>query len=262
MPPPLLPAKLLLPAELPERVELRTVRTAVPVKLRMPPPMPGVVLPNKVELETVKVELVLMIPPPPLVALLFEMVELETEMVPPLKLLIPPPKPEAEFPEMVESEIVSEVPWLKMPPPLVAELPEIVEAEIVRTPALLKAPPLPEVKFAPDTVTPEIERLPKLTIEKTLKLPLLPLMLRVFAPGPVMVRVPAVATSAMAGSTPVRDIVAGPLVKSEESKTIVSAPVVALAKSIASLKEVKASVADVSCRVFTVIGVGLILFSR
>ena len=177
---------------------------------------------------------------------------------------MPPPKPEAEFPEMVESEIVSEVPWLKMPPPLVAELPEIVEAEIVRTPALLKAPPLPEVKFAPDTVTPEIERLPKLTIEKTLKLPLLALMLRVFAPGPVMVRVPvpAVATSAMAGSTPVRDIVAGPLVKSEESKTIVSAPVVALAKSIASLKEVKASVADVSCRVFTVIGVGLILFSR
>ena len=260
-----MPPPLLLPAELPERVELVTLRVDEPeltVVLRIPPPTPRVVLPNKVELETVRVELVLMMPPPPLVALLFEMVELETEMVPPLKLLIPPPKPEAEFPEMVESEIVSEVPWLKMPPPLVAELPEIVEAEIVRTPALLKAPPLPEVKFAPDTVTPEIERLPKLTIEKTLKLPLLALMLRVFAPGPVMVRVPAVVASAMAGSTPVRDIVAGPLVNSEEAKTMVSAPVVALAKSIASLKEVKESVADVSCRVFTVIGAGLILVSR
>ena len=215
-----------------------------------------------VEFKTVRVELVLIIPPPPpLVALLFEMVELETEMVPPLKLLIPPPYAEAKFPEIVESEIVSAVPWLKMPPPAIAELPEIVEVEIARTPALLKAPPKPEV-FAPDTVTPEIERLPKLTIEKTLKLPLLALMLRVFAPGPVMVRVPAVATSAMAGSTPVRDIVAGPLVNSEEAKTIVSAPAVTLAKSIASLKEVKASVADVSCRVFTVIGVGLILSSR
>ena len=174
---------------------------------------------------------------------------------------MPPPKPEVEFPEIVESEIVSEVPWLKMPPPLVAELPEIVEAEIVRTPALLKAPPKPEL-FAPDTVTPEIVKSPKLATEKTLKLPLLPLILRVFAPGPVMVRVAAEVASAMAGSTPVKDIVAGPLVNSEEAKTMVSAPELMLARSIASLKEIKASVADVSCRVFTVIGVGLILVSR
>ena len=79
-----------------------------------------------------------------------------------------------------------------MPPPPVAELPEIVEVEMVRTPALIKAPPKPEELFAPDTVTPEIVKLPKLATEKTLKLPLLPLMLSVFAPGPVMVRVPAV----------------------------------------------------------------------
>ena len=79
-----------------------------------------------------------------------------------------------------------------MPPPPVAELPEIVEVEMVRTPALLKAPPKPEELFAPDTVTPEIVKLPKLATEKTLKLPLLPLMLSVFAPGPVRVRVPAV----------------------------------------------------------------------
>ena len=258
-----MPPPLLLPAELPERVELVTLRVDEPeltVVLRIPPPTPRVVLPNKVELETVRVELVLMMPPPPLVALLFEMVELETEMVPPLKLLIPPPKPEAEFPEMVESEIVSEVPWLKMPPPLVAELPEIVEAEIVRTPALLKAPPLPEVKFAPDTVTPEIERLPKLTIEKTLKLPLLALMLRVFAPGPVMVRVPAVVASAMAGSTPVKEIVAGPLVKSEEAKTIVSSPAVLLAWAIAASRDP----ATESKVVETIMGVfeGVILSSR
>lgn len=109
-----------------------------------------------------------------------------------------------------------------MPPPPVAEFPEIVEVEIVRTPALLKAPPKPEVKFAPDTVTPEIKRKPPVETEKTLKSRLLPLMLIVFAPGPVMVRVPAVEAFAMAGSTPVRDIVAGPLVKSEGAKTMVS----------------------------------------
>ena len=101
-------------------------------------------------------------------------------------------------------------------------MPEIVEVEMVSTPALLKAPPKPEVKFAPDTVTPEIKRKPPVATEKTLKLPLLPLMLSVFAPGPVMVRVPAVVASAMAGRTPPRDIVAGPLVKSEEAKTMVS----------------------------------------
>ena len=256
---------MLLPAELPERVELVTLRIDEPeltVVLRIPPPTPGVVLPNKVELEIVRLELVLTIPPPPLVALLFEMVELEMEMVPPLKLLMAPPKPEVEFPEIVEPEMVSAVPWLKIPPPPDAKFPVIVEAEIKSEPKLLKAPPKPEELFAPDTVTPEIVKLPKLATEKTLKLPLLPLMLSVFAPGPVRVRVPAVATSAMAGSTPVREIVAGPLVKSEEAKTIVSAPAVLLARSIASLKEVKASVTDVSCRVSTVMVVGLILSSR
>ncbi len=134
---------------------------------------------------------------------------------------MPPPKPEVEFPEIVESEMMSEVPWLKIPPPPDAELPEIVEVAIARIPALLKAPPKLEL-FAPDTVTPEIVKLPKLATEKTLKLPLFPLILRVFAPGPVMVRVPAVVASAIAGSTPVREIVAGPLVKSEEAKTMVS----------------------------------------
>ena len=76
-------------AEFPERVELVTVRLDDPeltVAFKIPPPLPEavfseVVLTNKVELETVRFELVLTIPPPPLVALLFEMVELEMEMV-------------------------------------------------------------------------------------------------------------------------------------------------------------------------------------
>ena len=159
--------------------------------------------------------------------------------------------------------MVSEVPWLKIPPPPDAEFPVIVEAEIKSEPKLLKAPPKPEELFAPDTVTPEIVKSPRLATEKTLKLPLLPLILRVFAPGPVIVRVPAgEVADGMAGSTPVKDIVAGPLVKSDEAKTMVSGPAVVLARSIASLKEVKASVTDVSCRVSTVMVVGLILSSR
>ena len=71
-------------AELPDRVEFVTVRFDNPeltVAFKIPPPLPVVVLPNKVELEIVRLELVLMMPPPPLAALLFEMVELETEMV-------------------------------------------------------------------------------------------------------------------------------------------------------------------------------------
>ena len=51
---------------------------------------------------------------------------------------------------------------------------------------------MPEVKFDPDTVTPEIKRLPPVATEKILKLPLLPLMISEEAPRPVIVRVPAV----------------------------------------------------------------------
>ena len=66
-------------------------------------------------------------------------------------------------------------------------------------PELLKAPPLPEV-FAPETVTPEMERLPPEAILKMLKLRVellrfvgsLPLIVSEEAPMPVMVTVPAV----------------------------------------------------------------------
>ena len=105
---------------------------------------------------------------------------------------MPPPFWVAELPEMVESETVR-VPEFQMPPPKDAELPEMVELETARVPWLLKAPPLPEEAFAPDTVTPEMVKSPPASTAKILKLPLLPLMVRLLAPRPAMVTVPAVA---------------------------------------------------------------------
>ncbi len=88
-----------------------------------------------------------------------------------------------------------------MPPPESAVLPEMVELETKRVPALLKAPPLPprllnarplpEI-FAPETVTPEMVRLPPVLILKILKPPWLQSMVSELAPKPVMVTVPAV----------------------------------------------------------------------
>ena len=218
MPPPL------LDAELPERVELVSVRLLL---LKMPPPCLAAEFPDMVELETVRVRLLLLkmpppLPPPPLpklvVAELPERVELEMVMVPSW-LKMPPPY-FALLPERVELETVR-LPVLEIPPPYVAllpervelvrvmaplllniappefaELPERVEFETLRMPELLKAPPLPDV-FAPETVTPEIERLPPEAMLKILKSRLLlppskPLMIREEEPGPVIVRVPAV----------------------------------------------------------------------
>ena len=50
---------------------------------------------------------------------------------------------------------------------------------------------MPE-EFALVTVTPEMLKLPPASIEKILKLPLLPSMIRLDAPRPLMLRVPAV----------------------------------------------------------------------
>ena len=89
-----------------------------------------------------------------------------------------------------------------MPPPLlVAELPEMVELETVRVPELLKAPPLLPLlmNLAPETVTPDTKRLPPEATVKMLKLPLLPLILRLLAPRPVMVTtLPALMVSGVA----------------------------------------------------------------
>ena len=69
-------------------------------------------------------------------------------------------------------------------------------------PKFRKAPPSPEL-LPPETVTPEILRLPPESMVKILKsrlgLPLSPLMVSEVAPRPVMVKVPAVPVAAMLG---------------------------------------------------------------
>ena len=108
-----------------------------------------------------------------------------------------------------------------------------------------KAPPLPLLSFAPETVTPEMERLPPLTISKIRKsrvlTPLFPLMVSEEAPGPVMVRVPrvppeiAVLALRMVGNCAVNKVmVPAPPENREEAKSIVSLPAVVLARSMAS----------------------------
>ena len=152
------------------------------------------------------------------------------------------------FPEMVELLSIR-VPAFQIPPPklllLVAVFPEIVELETLRMPELLKAPPLLEV-LAPETVTPEIARLPPEAMSKILKLrlvlPLSPLMVSEKAPGPVMVSEPALEVAAIVGSAACRVmVVMAPFVNSEEAKIISSLAEVKLAASIASLKEVTPS---------------------
>ena len=127
------------------------------------------------------------------------------------------------------------------------EFPEIKELATARVPRLLKPAPL-LVVFAPETVTPEIERLPPEAILKILKLrlvlPLLPLMISEEAPSPVMASEPAVPLPTtvlaltMVGSADPRVIVFTPV----KLKTITSLPGLLLARVMASLKEVTLSV--------------------
>ena len=125
-------------------------------------------------------------------------------------------------------------------PPNVAELLDRVELAMLRVPELLKAPPK-LVVFAPETVTPKMERLPPVAMLKMLKSrltsPLLPLMIIEEAASPVIVRVPAVAVVSISGKADPRVIVLAPFVNSEEAKIISSLAEVKLAASIASLKE-------------------------
>ena len=87
-----------------------------------------------------------------------------------------------------------------MPPPILALLSEMMESKMLRVPSsTLKAPPSPVV-CAPETVTPEMVKLPPVVTLKMLKLRVelltfvgsLPLMVSAEAPRPLMVRVPAV----------------------------------------------------------------------
>ena len=70
-------------------------------------------------------------------------------------------------------------------------------------PELLKAPPLP-LNFAPETVTPEIERFPLEAMLKMLKsrllTPLSPLIVSAEAPRPLMVKVPEIDALRMVGN--------------------------------------------------------------
>ena len=109
---------------------------------------------------------------------------------------MPPPLPGVELPETVELVTVRVPPFQMPPPPLLpATLPEMVELEMLRVPLLEKPPPWLEV-FAPETVTPEMVRLPPASMLKILKsrppMPLLPLMVSEVAPRPLMVKVPTV----------------------------------------------------------------------
>ena len=72
--------------------------------------------------------------------------------------------------------------------------------ETVRVPKLLKPPPVPEEIFAPETVTPEMVKLPPVSIVKIPKLPWLASMVSEEEPRPVMVRVPAVLASTIFGN--------------------------------------------------------------
>ena len=128
---------------------------------------------------------------------------------------------------------------------------------------------MPEV-FAPETVTPEMLRLPPESTLKMLKLRVallgfvgsLPLIVREEEPGPVIVRVPAVVAVTMAGKDEPSVIVPAPPVKSEEANSIVSASAEALAVVIASRSVVKASAVVLSASELTIMVAGVILSSR
>ena len=162
---------------------------------------------------------------------------------------MPPPLLEVVLPEIVELVTVRSPPFQIPPPPdpkekpplRLAVLPEMLELWTVRGPELLKAPPKPEV-WAPETVTPEMERFPPEAMLKILKLPLLPLIISEEALGPVMVSEPALEpaleVAAIVGSTVCRVmVVPAPFVNSEEAKIISSLAEVALASVIACLNE-------------------------
>ena len=152
-----------------------------------------------------------------------------------------PPPNDAELPKMVEFVTVRMAPLLfSIAPPNVAELLERVELAMLRMPELLKAPPK-LVVFAPEIVTPEMDKSLPESILKMLKLrfvsPLSPLMINEEATSPVIVRAPALEVAAIAGSADCRVIVLVPFVNSEDAKTISSLALVALAASIACLNE-------------------------
>ena len=153
-----------------------------------------------------------------------------------------PPPNDAELPKMVEFVTVRMAPLMfSIAPPNVAELLDRVEFAMLRMPELLKAPPK-LVVFAPETVTPEMVRLPPESMLKMLKLrfvsPLSPLTVSAEAPDPVMVSEPALKVVAIDGSAVCRVmVVMAPFVNSAEAKIISSLAEVALESIIDCLNE-------------------------
>jgi hypothetical protein len=143
---------------------------------------------------------------------------------------------------------------------------EITELVIEVVPLLRKAPPS-AVVLTPEIVTPEIDRLPPVSMEKAPKLRvetlLSPLMVSEEAPRPVMVRVPmvppeiAVLAFNIVGRAEPNVMVYG-LVPEAKAKSMMSLPAVVLAKVIAARREP----APVSALVVTEKVEGVILSSR
>ena len=136
-------------AELPERVEFISVTIALVLWLNMPPPKVTALLAENVELLRLEVLFESLKMPPPKFALLPEMVELETVRAPLLK--IPPPKSPTILPEMVELAMLR-VPELLKPPPL----PEEIFAPETVTPEMVKLPPMRMVKILKPPMLPSI----------------------------------------------------------------------------------------------------------
>src|SRR5947209_2354217 len=158
--------------------------------------IPLTVLPEKVSLVRLAVPLLFERPSPVLV----EMVLFVRVKVPPLA--IPPPATDAILPEMVQPVMVIVPLTLMTPPPLpVVELPVMAQAESISVPWLRRPPPSALFEFPLLTVNPDmlivlpelIVKIPKFGVPLTV----LRLTVSVFAPGPLIMRLPLMAGNAV-----------------------------------------------------------------
>ena len=164
-------------------------------------------------------------PPPWLVAVAVFSVKVLPTMfkIPPLSLIAPPPEPVAVLPVNVELVIVTVPPLLKRAPPVPATLVEKLTLVRFRvTPKPLRMPPVPLAKVRLEMLTG-----PVLVLSICTKL--LPLTVRLAAPGPFRLRL-----SLIVGS-----VVARAIVPVMPVRSIISAPGVAFAWVIASRSDPK-----------------------
>ncbi|NQE36911.1 hypothetical protein E5S67_04677 [Microcoleus sp. IPMA8] len=164
-----------------------------------------------------------MAPPPWLAAVAVFSVKMLLRMfkIPPPCLIAPPPKPLTVLAVKVELVIVTVPPLLNRAPPPPAVLPEKVTLVRFRvTPKPLRMPPVPLAKVRLEMLTGPVVVLSICTA-------LLPLTVKLAAPGPFRVTL-----SLIVGSVVARVIVPVMAVRS-----IVSAPALALARVMASRSE-------------------------